>query len=66
MWPLRSASISGIGRPLISLLTVQMSRRPSRDDTGFVAGAAGLMMAGFGVSYARRRKNRPELARAWR
>jgi len=46
--------------------TVQMSRRPSRDDTGFVAGAAGLMMAGFAVSYARRRKNRPELARAWR
>ena len=43
-----------------------MSRRPSRDDTGFVAGAAGLMMAGFAVSYARRRKNRPELARAWR
>jgi len=44
--------------------TVQMSRRPSRDDTGFVAGAAGLMMAGFGVAYARRRKARPEYARA--
>jgi len=46
--------------------TVQMSRRPSRDDTGFVAGAAGLMMAGFAVSYARRRKARPQYARAFR
>ncbi|MDQ1745761.1 MAG: hypothetical protein QOD07_24 [Frankiaceae bacterium] len=46
--------------------TAQMSRRPSRDDTGFIAGAAGLMMGGFAVSYARRRKNRPEYARAYR
>ena len=46
--------------------TLAMSTRPSRDDTGFVAGAAGLMMAGFAVEYARRRRNRPEYARAWR
>jgi hypothetical protein len=46
--------------------TVQMSRRPSRDDTGFVAGAAGLMMAGFSVAYARRRRTGPEYARALR
>ncbi|MBV9097510.1 MAG: hypothetical protein JO079_05590 [Frankiaceae bacterium] len=46
--------------------TVQMSRRPSRDDTGFVAGAAGLMMTGFAAAYARRRKTRPEYARAYR
>jgi hypothetical protein len=46
--------------------TAQMSRRPSRDDTGFVAGAAGLMMTGFAASYARRRRSRPEYARAYR
>jgi len=46
--------------------TLAMSRQRSRDDTGFVAGAAGLMMAGFAAEYARRRRNRPEYARAWR
>lgn len=46
--------------------TLAMSRRPSSDDTGFVAGAAGLMMAATGVVYARRRRTRPEYARAYR
>jgi hypothetical protein len=46
--------------------TVAMSRPRSRDDTGFVAGAAGLMMAGFAAEYARRRRTGPEYARAWR
>ncbi len=47
--------------------TLAMSRPASRDDTGFIAGAAGLMMsAAFGVEYARRRRTRPEYARAWR
>lgn len=43
--------------------SVQMSRRPSRDDTGFVAGAAGLMMTGFAAAYARRQRNRAQYAR---
>jgi len=41
---------------------VQMSRRPSRDDTGFIAGAAGLLMTGFAASYARRQRNRTQYA----